>query len=82
VEDIDTGQRVALDRALFLKLAGCDWIREHRHCLMTGPLRVGSRGWLAPSLQGVRENLSSSTSASPRCFACWHWDVVTVATPS
>jgi hypothetical protein len=33
VEDIDHRAARGLDRALFLKLAGCDWIREHRHCL-------------------------------------------------
>ena len=45
VEDIDYRAARGLDRALFLKLAGCDWIREHRHCLMTGPCGVG-KSWL------------------------------------
>jgi hypothetical protein len=37
VEDIDYRAARGLDRTLFLKLAGCDWIHEHRHCLLTGP---------------------------------------------
>ena len=42
VEDIDYRAARGLDRALFLKLAGCDWIREHRHCLMTGPCEAAT----------------------------------------
>jgi DNA replication protein DnaC len=42
VEDIDYRAARGLDRSLFLKLAGCDWIREHRHCLMTGPCEAAT----------------------------------------
>jgi hypothetical protein len=41
VEDVDYRTPRGLDRSLFLKLASCDWIREHRHCLLTGPSGVG-----------------------------------------
>jgi len=41
VEDVDYRTPRGLDRAVFLKLAGCDWIRERRHCLLTGPSGVG-----------------------------------------
>jgi DNA replication protein DnaC len=37
VEDINYRAARGLDRALFLKLSACDWIREHRHVLITGP---------------------------------------------
>jgi DNA replication protein DnaC len=37
VEDIDYHAQRGLDRALFLKLATCDWIRQHRNLLVTGP---------------------------------------------
>jgi DNA replication protein DnaC len=37
VEDVDYRTPRGLDRTVFLKLAGCDWIRERRHCLLTGP---------------------------------------------
>jgi DNA replication protein DnaC len=37
VEDIDYHAARGLDRALFLKLAACDFIRERRSLLITGP---------------------------------------------
>ena len=53
VEDVDYRTPRGLDRAMFLKLAGCNWIRERRHCLMTGPAGVG-KSWLACAwLQGL-----------------------------
>lgn len=70
VEDIDYRAARGLDRTLFLKLAGCDWIREHRHCLMTGPCGVG-KSWLACALgyKACRENLSVLYQRVPRLFA-------------
>jgi len=49
VEDVDSRTPRGFDRTVFLKLAGCDWIREHRHCLLTGPSGVG-KSWLACAL--------------------------------
>ena len=70
VEDIDYRAPRGLDRTLFLKLAGCDWIREHRHCLLTGPCGVG-KSWLACALghKACRENLSVLYQRVPRLFA-------------
>jgi DNA replication protein DnaC len=70
VEDVDYRTLRGLDRAAFLKLAGCDWIREHRHCLMTGPAGVG-KSWLACVLgyKACRENLSVLYQRVPRLFA-------------
>ena len=70
VEDVDYRTPRGLDRALFLKLAGCDWIREHRHCLLTGPCGVG-KSWLACALgyKACRENLSVLYQRVPRLFA-------------
>ena len=42
VEDVDYRTPRGLDRKMFLKLAGCDWIREKRHCLLTGPTDVAT----------------------------------------
>ena len=42
VEDVDYRTPRGLDRTAFLKLAGCDWIRERRHCLLTGPADVAT----------------------------------------
>jgi DNA replication protein DnaC len=36
VEDVNYHIPRGLDRALFLKLAACDWIAERRHLLITG----------------------------------------------
>ena len=37
VEDTDFRTPRGLDRALFLQLAGCGWIREHSHVVIGGP---------------------------------------------
>jgi hypothetical protein len=42
VEDIDYRAARGLDRALFVKLAGCDFIRERRSLLITGPCEPAS----------------------------------------
>ncbi len=70
VEDVDYRTPRGLDRTVFLKLAGCDWIRERRHCLLTGPAGVG-KSWLACALgyKACRENLSVLYQRVPRLFA-------------
>ena len=42
MEDIHYKADRGLDRTMFLRLASCDWIREHRHCLITGPCGVAT----------------------------------------
>ena len=37
VEDTDYRTARGLDRALFQKLAGCDWIRHSHHLVISGP---------------------------------------------
>jgi DNA replication protein DnaC len=49
IEDVDYRAARGLDRALFLKLAGCDWIRSRHNLLITGPCGVG-KSWLACAL--------------------------------
>ena len=70
VEDVDYRTPRGLDRALFLSLASCDWIREHRHCLITGPCGVG-KSWLACAFgdKACRDNLSVLYQRSSRLFA-------------
>ena len=41
VEDIDYRTSRGLDRAIFLKLAGCEWVRAKHNLLITGPCGVG-----------------------------------------
>lgn len=70
VEDVDYRTARGLDRALFLKLSTCDWIRERRNLIITGPCGVG-KSWLACALghKACREDLSVLYHRTPRLFA-------------
>lgn len=70
VEDIDYRTARGLDRAMFLKLAGCDWIRAKHNLLITGPCGVG-KSWIACALgqKACREDLSTAYHRVPRLFA-------------
>jgi DNA replication protein DnaC len=70
IEDVDYRTPRGLDRTMFLRLGTCDWIREHRHCLITGSCGAG-KSWLACALgdKACRENLSVLYQRSPRLFA-------------
>lgn len=41
VEDIDFRADRGLDKGLVLSMAGCDWIKQHEHIIITGPTGVG-----------------------------------------
>lgn len=49
VEDVNFRVKRGLDRALFLQLAGGDWIRQHAVLLLVGPTGTG-KSWLACAL--------------------------------
>jgi DNA replication protein DnaC len=70
IEDVDYRAHRGLDRALFLKLAACDWIRTRRNLIITGPCGVG-KSWLACALghKACREDLSVLYFRVPRLFA-------------
>src|SRR5258708_29520123 len=70
VEDVDYRAHRGLDRALFRKLASCEWIREHHHLVMIGPTGIG-KSWLACALghKACREDLSVLYKRSSRLFA-------------
>jgi len=70
VEDTDFRTPRGLDRGLFLKLAGCGWIREHAHVVIGGPTGVG-KSWLACALghKACREGYSVLYKRAPRLFA-------------
>lgn len=69
IEDVDFRAARGLDRALFLKLASCDWIRTRHSLLLTGPCGVG-KSWLACALghKACREDLSVAYHRAPRLF--------------
>jgi hypothetical protein len=71
LEDVDYQPRRGLDKALLTRLATCQWVREHRHILITGPTGGGEnldRLCTGPSgLPGrVHPTLSPPPPAAPR----------------
>ena len=49
VEDVNFRVKRSLDRALFVRLAGGDWVRQHEVLLLVGPTGTG-KSWLACAL--------------------------------
>src|SRR6266700_1933205 len=70
VEDADFRAPRGLDRALFHKLADCDWLRRSQHLVISGPTGVG-KSWLACALghKACREGFSVVYRRAPRLFA-------------
>jgi DNA replication protein DnaC len=70
VEDVDYRAARGLDRGLFLKLAGCDWVRARHNLIITGPCGVG-KSWLACALgqKACREDFSTIYHRVPRLFS-------------
>jgi len=70
VEDVDYRAARGLDRALFRKLASCEWIRTRRNLIITGPCGVG-KSWLACALgyKACKEDFSVLYHRIPRLFA-------------
>jgi DNA replication protein DnaC len=67
IEDVDYRTPRGLDRALFQRLAGGQWIAEHQNLLITGPCGVG-KSWLACALahKACRDNHSTLYVRLPR----------------
>jgi DNA replication protein DnaC len=70
IEDTDYRSVRGLDRTVFLKLATCDWIRDKRNILITGPCGIG-KSWLACALgqKACREDIAVLYYRMPRLFA-------------
>jgi len=69
LEDIDFRHPRGLKRAQIDQLASCDWIRHHRHCLITGPTGVG-KSYLGCALahKACREGFRALYYYVPKLF--------------
>jgi DNA replication protein DnaC len=69
IEDVDYRAPRGLDRALFQKLAGGEWIDAHDNLILCGPTGVG-KSWLACALghKACRDNRSVQYHRVPRLF--------------
>src|SRR5436309_3000902 len=69
VEDIDLRTPRGIDRAVFAKLAGGDWIDRHENLLITGATGLG-KSWIACALghKACRDNRSVLYYRVPRLF--------------
>jgi DNA replication protein DnaC len=70
VEEVDYRAPRGLDRALFHKLAGGEWIEAHDNLILCGPTGVG-KSWLACALghKACRDNRSVLYQRVPKLFA-------------
>jgi DNA replication protein DnaC len=70
VEDVDYRAPRGLDRGLFHKLAGGEWIDAHDNLILCGPTGIG-KSWLACALghKACRDNRSVLYHRVPKLFA-------------
>lgn len=70
IEDLDHRHPRGLDKALFTKLAACQWLREHLNVLITGASGIG-KSWLACALahQACRQGFTARYLRVPRLLA-------------
>jgi DNA replication protein DnaC len=70
VEDVDYRAPRGLDRGLFHRLAGGEWIDAHDNLILCGPTGVG-KSWLACALghKACRDNRSVLYQRLPKLFA-------------
>jgi DNA replication protein DnaC len=69
VEDVNLHAPRGLDRALFQKLATCEWVRDYHHLVVVGPTGIG-KSWLACALghKACREGFSVLYKRAGRLF--------------
>jgi DNA replication protein DnaC len=67
LEDLDFRQPRGLEKALMASLATCQWVRDHRNVLITGPTGVG-KTWIACALghQACRHGFTTLSLRLPR----------------
>jgi DNA replication protein DnaC len=69
IEDVDYRAPRGLDRTLFHKLAGGEWIDAHNNLILCGPIGLG-KSWLACALghKACRDNRSVLYQRVPKLF--------------
>ncbi|WP_276577893.1 IS21-like element helper ATPase IstB [Bradyrhizobium sp. 155] len=69
VEDVDLRTPRGIDRAVFARLVGGDWIDRNENLLVTGATRLG-KSWIACALghKACRDNRSVQYHRVPRLF--------------
>jgi DNA replication protein DnaC len=69
IEDIDYRHPRGLDKSVMLQLAGCQWIRTHDNCIITGATGAG-KTYIACALgqKACREGFSVLYRRLPRLF--------------
>jgi len=67
LEDLDFRQPRGLEKGLMASLATCQWVRDHRNVLITGPTGVG-KTWIACALghQACRHGFTTLYLRLPR----------------
>ena len=67
LEDVDYRHPRGLDKALTLSLASCQWVKDRRDVLITGPIGIG-KTWLACALghKACREGYTALYLRLPR----------------
>jgi DNA replication protein DnaC len=70
VEDVNLHAPRGLDRAVFQKLATCEWVRDHHHLVVVGPTGIG-KSWLACALghKACRDGFSVLYKRASRLFS-------------
>src|SRR5258708_3653286 len=83
VEDVDYRAPRGLDRGLFHKLVGGEWIDAHDNLILCGPTGVG-KSWLACALghKPAATTARCSISASPSSSLISPWPAATGAMPA
>ena len=74
LEDIDYRHPRGLKRAVVEQLASCEWIRHHRHCIITGPPAWANLIWPAPwRTKPAGRAFAPSISTDPNSSAPSTW---------